>query len=108
MVCISTPCLLGMRVPVPQISQFSHHQAAVNCFGGEFREAHEGEWVGLMNHMLHFITDLLQLPDVPALLQFVYLNADPWPAYDVPFQEDIKNLWICFNGLMVLKCSSTK
>ena len=79
----------------------------MNCFGGEFREAHEEEWVGLMNHMLHFITDSLQLPDVLAFLQFVHLNVDLWPEYGVPFQEDVKNLWISFNGLTVLKCSST-
>ena len=63
----------------------------MNCFGGEFREAHEEELVGLKNHMLHFITDPLQLPDVPALLQFICLNTDLWPEYDVPLFQWINS-----------------
>ena len=42
--------------------------------GGEFREVHENEWVGLVNHMLRFIADALKLPGLPALLQFVRSN----------------------------------
>ena len=63
----------------------------MNCFGGEFREAYEEEWVGLKNHMLHFITDPLQLPDVPALLKFVCLNVDLWPEYDFHSRRMQKN-----------------
>ena len=48
------------KVPVPQISRFNRHQKRANCFGGEFREAHEEEWVGLVNNMLRFIADALK------------------------------------------------
>ena len=67
--------------------------------GGEFREVHENEWVGLVNHMLRFIADALKLPGVPALLQFVRSNPELWPDYDVEFQEDVKALMDLFQRI---------
>ena len=38
-----------------------------------------------MNHMLRYMADVLQLPGVMALLQFVHSN--PWPEFDVEFNR---------------------
>ena len=60
---------------------------------------HENEWVGLVNHMPWFIADALQLPGVPALLQFVRSNLELWPDYDVEFQQDMKVLMDLFQWI---------
>ena len=80
------------QLPVPQISRFPRHQAAAKCFGGEFRGTHEEEWVGRMNYMLRYIAEALQLPGVPALLQFIRASPEMWPDYDVAFNEDVKSI----------------
>ena len=43
--------------------------------------------------------DALQLPGVPALLQFVRSNSELWPDYDVEFQEDVKALMDLFQQI---------
>ena len=56
--------------------------------------------------MLQFIADALQLPGVPALMQFVRSNPELWPDYDVEFQEDVKALMDLFqriNGFDAMK-----
>ena len=55
--------------------------------------------MGLVNHMLRFIADALNIPGVPALLQFMRSNPELWPEYDVEFQEDLKALMDLFQQI---------
>ena len=80
------------KVPVPQISRFHRHEAAAGCFGGQFREIHQQEWVGLINQMLRFLAEEFKVPGVLALLDHVRATPELCPPQDQPFTEDVRAL----------------
>ena len=80
------------KKPVAQVGRFQRHQDANNCIGGEFREIHVQRWVGLVNQMLWFFAQKLNLLGILALLS--YVRADPWlhPPSDQAFMTDLQEL----------------
>ena len=80
------------KVPVPQISRFDCHEKAAKCFGGQFWEIHQQEWVSLVNRMLRFFAEEFKVPGVLALFDYVRATPELCPPHNQPSTQDLEVL----------------